>query len=113
MLQRQRVRQGMSARVDQSGVACCGNCGAELAIVCTGGCSELDVVFQENYIAVMRKPRNHFGEALAPYKKTLILHPGFCVELGCDAAVAPYSGRGRVPIKCPKHMRPSRARTAA
>ena len=103
----------MTINVAGSGEACCGNCGHELEIVCTGGCPEPDIVFRENSVATMAKPGVHFGKT-GPQKRTPIRLQGFCAwPAGCDLPVAPWIGRGRVPIMCPGHMGPSRAKVPA
>lgn len=87
-------------KVASSGEACCGNCGAHLAIVCTGGCAQPDIVMRENATATMKRPRAHERTQRQD-------RPGICNwSAGCDAPVAPpiVRGRGRPPKKCPTHI---------
>ena len=104
----------MTISTSAAGVACCGNCGSELEVRCTGNCPEPDIVFRENFVATMAKPGGHSGK-YGPYKKTLIRQPGFCAwPAGCDLPVAKRKpGKGRPPTKCEKHLPPSRAKVAA
>lgn len=87
----------MSARTNSSGVACCGNCGSELKVACTGGCAEPDIVFKENYIASLPKPR---GEE-KPQDKP---RSGQCRSPNCSDDIAPHSGRGRSSTHCARHL---------
>lgn len=91
------------------GVAVC-RCGSELHVVCSGGCPDPDVVFKSD-LAAMKKPSGGQIGMRSPQRKTRILRPGICAwPNGCDLPVAVWKGRGRVPIMCPGHMGPSRAK---
>lgn len=112
----------MTISTNAAGVACCGNCGSELEIRCTGGCPEPDVVFRENFAATMAKLGGHPGKRgpfrkYGPQKKTPIRRPGFCAWVaGCDLPVAKREpGHGRTPIMCENHLNlsPSRAKVPA
>jgi hypothetical protein len=72
----------MSISTNGAGVACCGNCGHELAVICTGGCAEPDIVFKSD----------HFASAM-------------CNWPGCDDLIAPREPgqSGPDPRKCAKH----------
>ena len=88
----------MTINTNGEGVACC-SCGAELQVVCTGGCPEPDVVFKSE-LAAMRKPHAH---ERPQFKEG---PPKICNWLsGCDQPVAPrLPGHGRFPKKGPKHL---------
>lgn len=91
----------MTMSTSAAGIACCGNCGSELEVRCTGGCAEPDIVPRENYIATMKKPRDHERSQIKEER------PGLCSWQGggCDQPVAPrLPGQTRTPKKCPKHL---------
>lgn len=101
----------MTLRTDQrSGVACCGNCGSELAVICTGGCAEPDIVPRENYIAAMRKPNWPEKSSPEPVRRNgkLVKYPP-PTHCHCGAPVVklerPGRGGGRPPTHCEKHMK--------
>ena len=91
----------MTMSTNAAGIACCGNCGSEVHVVCSGGCAEPDVIPRENYIATMRRPRK--GESpqtngLKEDQPTQCTWPG-----GCESPPKPWCGRGRKPRMCAFH----------
>jgi hypothetical protein len=81
-----------------AGVACCGNCGSELEVRCTGGCAEPDIVPRENYIATMPQRAQTKEPKIVKYPP-----PTHC---WCGEPVAQRAkyGVGRPPTKCEKHV---------
>jgi hypothetical protein len=89
------------------GVAVC-RCGSQLHIVCSGGCTDPDVVFKSER-ATIRKPRH-----VPNPRKTRRFRPGFCTHPGCDDPIAPRPAGaiGHPWTKCIKHLAVSRKYTA-
>lgn len=87
-----------------SGEAVCGNCGAHLEIVCSGGCAEPDIVFRQDYTAALPKPRGE--EKPKPKERSTHCWCG-------DPVAMRKPGHGRPTTKCEKHLRPSRAKVPA
>lgn len=78
---------------NEAGFACCGNCGAEAHVVCSGGCANADIEIRENPIAALPVPK---GDEKRSRRS------GFC-HCGDPVAVrAP--GKGRPPTTCEKHL---------
>jgi hypothetical protein len=77
----------MTMSTNGEGVAVC-RCGAELHVVCSGGCPEPDVVFK----------REHDPNAICNW------------STGCDQPVGEHIGSGPPPAKCPTHRAIQRAR---
>lgn len=96
----------MTVTTDNSGAACCGNCGSNVVVACSGGCAEPDVVFRENYVATMKKPSGNEPEQAKYPVPTTCRHPN------CDQPPVPpkIRGRGRPPTRCEKHWNPTSKR---
>lgn len=102
----------MTISSNAAGVACCGNCGHELVIACTGGCPEPDAVLRENYVAALPKPRGEEPRQewkdqtpKPPVERKGAKYPPpthcFCGE---PVAQRARFGVGRPPTKCEKHV---------
>jgi hypothetical protein len=105
-------RRHMTMTANEIGVGCCGNCGAEVEVRCSGGCAEPDVEIRENAIAAMKKPTGPnrlrpIHERFPTGRKSL---PGICTYRDCMDPIAPREpGRkGRPSNKCAKHLAYSR-----
>lgn len=100
----------MTPKVNQAGIACCGECGSELQIVCTGGCKDPDVVFKENYIASLPTPQGRETpgkqHARRPWARKPVLDQ--CTYRDCTEPPAPRGVTGRPPTRCVKHRDMSR-----
>lgn len=102
----------MTMTTDKIGIACCGNCGSHVEVVCSGGCAEPDVIPRENYIAALPKPRGEEpsqewkDDTPKPAKAAKYPVPTECRIPGCGAPVAKREkfGVGRPPTKCEKHV---------
>lgn len=96
----------MTIHTDNSGVACCGNCGSHVVVACSGGCAEPDVMFRKDYIASLPKPKGpEPGKARVPKGPKVAKYPPpthcFCGE---PVAKRRVKGRGRPPTKCETHV---------
>lgn len=102
----------MTITTDKAGIACCGNCGAHLEIVCKGGCEEPDVMFRKDYIASLPKPSGKETPRSQRIKKvgTVTSPPAHCTHKGCSDPVAPREPGvvGRPITQCIKHRDRSR-----
>ena len=102
----------MTINTNGAGVACCGNCGSELEVRCTGHCAEPDIVPRENYIAALPLPKGPGRRApRAKRRSTRKFLPGICTYKSCTEPIAPHVGIGRPTTKCPKHLEWSRTWT--
>ena len=95
----------MTMTIGKVHVACCGNCGHELEIRCTGGCPEPDTVPREDYIATMKKPQGKETPRAghARLKPPRCPRPTHC-HCGEPVASRSKSGIGRPPSHCEKHL---------
>lgn len=98
----------MSVTTDNSGVACCGNCGADVVVACSGGCEHPDVQFRKDFIGSLPKPPGpaHSRPIFPRHKKgepPRILPPKICNVIDCTDEVEAYSGKGQPPKRCTKH----------
>lgn len=100
----------MTISTNAAGIACCGNCGSTLAVVCTGNCPEPHIVFREDYVASLPVPkgRKQIGKRYPTGRKAI---PGICSYRDCMVPIAPQDRegkRGRSHTKCERHLQMSR-----
>lgn len=87
----------MTMRQIRCGIACCGDCGAHLEIVCSAGCKDSEPQFQKDYSLLHRAPKLR-GEK-----------PTHCTYEDCTDPIAPRNlPIGRPPTTCAKHLEKGR-----
>lgn len=93
------------------GVAVC-RCGSELHVVCSGGCTDPDVVFKSERAAIRKPSGREVPNSLKRKVRRFI--PGFCTHPGCYDPIAPRPAKaiGQPWTKCVKHLALSRKYTA-
>lgn len=95
----------MSCNTNGQGLACC-SCGSALAVVCTGGCPDPDVVFRSD-IAAMRKPAwRDIPNSQRVKRRPVNSPPLHCTYLKCKEPVAlrEPGAMGRPVTRCAKHL---------